>query len=185
MDDIIVDDCDSSNSEMNITSAGSSISLLVLNIFLRPPLISNNGNDYKDLRADYFAKNIMHKYDIVSLQEAFYSFNSRISKLTKIAKSKGYDSYNIKGKFFGLSIDSADNPTEHKGDRAYTRVKSTLASNIFARSASVSSPEYSGASGTSILYRATMMHSTTTASVSENLQQRHPHQLDDPRITSV
>ncbi len=44
------------------------ISILTLNLFLRPPPIKTNQDDYKNERTKYFCKNILPNYDIIALQ---------------------------------------------------------------------------------------------------------------------
>jgi hypothetical protein len=41
------------------------LKFLTYNIFLRPPLINNNGDDYKDLRCNLFMKKFMPDYDFI------------------------------------------------------------------------------------------------------------------------
>lgn len=65
------------------------INLLSYNIFLRPPPVKNNEDDYKNERlADFIHK--MKDYDIICLQEMFGSFNLRKQNLIKIAHKLGF-----------------------------------------------------------------------------------------------
>ena len=43
------------------------IRLLTFNIFIRPPLVNDFGNDYKDERLAYFTKEILPNYDVICL----------------------------------------------------------------------------------------------------------------------
>lgn len=65
------------------------IKLLTLNIFLRPPPVKNNEDDWKDERLEEFCK-IIHDFDIICLQEMFGSFNSRKQKLFRAATKSGF-----------------------------------------------------------------------------------------------
>jgi len=58
-------------------------------MFIRPPLINNNGEDYKDERLLEFISN-MHKYDIICLQEMFASYSRRRETLVEHAKKLGF-----------------------------------------------------------------------------------------------
>lgn len=68
------------------------VKLLTLNIFLRPPPIKNNENDWKDERLEDFCK-IIHEYDIICLQEMFGAFNSRKQSLIRAATKSGFFFY--------------------------------------------------------------------------------------------
>ena len=41
-----------------------------MNLFLRP-IVTNDGNDYKEERLQYFIQHYMNQYDILVLQEVF------------------------------------------------------------------------------------------------------------------
>ncbi|KAI8362678.1 Endonuclease/exonuclease/phosphatase [Choanephora cucurbitarum] len=64
--------------------------LLTLNIFMRPPGIKNNGNDYKNSRLEYIIHNILPSYDIITIQEAFAFANRRIDQLRIAAFEQGF-----------------------------------------------------------------------------------------------
>jgi len=63
--------------------------LVTFNIFLRPPLINNNGNDYKNERLSLFQRRIQN-FDFVNFQEMFGSFSHRKKVLINEALAKGY-----------------------------------------------------------------------------------------------
>lgn len=63
--------------------------LLTYNIFLRPPLIRNNKNDYKNERLSEFYQ-VMNRFDIICLQEVFGFMNNRKEQLIKYAMECGY-----------------------------------------------------------------------------------------------
>lgn len=65
------------------------IRILTYNIFLRPPLVKNNEDDWKDERLDDFLK-MLHNYDIICLQELFGVYNSRKTKLIRAAVKNGF-----------------------------------------------------------------------------------------------
>lgn len=67
----------------------STIKLLTYNLFLRPPGIKTNKNDYKNERLEEFFK-IMGNYDIICLQEVFATFSSRKERLLKKAIKHGF-----------------------------------------------------------------------------------------------
>ncbi|CEP07305.1 hypothetical protein [Parasitella parasitica] len=64
--------------------------LLTFNMFMRPPGVKNNENDYKDERLDYIIKRILPLYDIITIQEAFAYANRRIDKLLVAAFDQGF-----------------------------------------------------------------------------------------------
>src|SRR3954453_16972123 len=68
------------------------IKVLTYNIFLRPPPIKNNENDWKDERLEDFAK-VIHNFDIICLQEMFGAFNSRKQSLIRYATKAGFFFY--------------------------------------------------------------------------------------------
>lgn len=68
------------------------IRILSYNIFLRPPPIKNNDNDWKDERLDDFIKQI-YNYDIICLQEMFATFSSRKFKIIRAAAQAGFFFY--------------------------------------------------------------------------------------------
>ena len=69
------------------------IKFLSLNMFLRPPLISCSGGDFKDLRTKEFISNYLYpsEFDILCLQEVVGSFSSRRDKIIQSAKKCGYE----------------------------------------------------------------------------------------------
>mmetsp|Transcript_10763 Transcript_10763/g.15749 ORF Transcript_10763/g.15749 Transcript_10763/m.15749 type:complete len:319 (+) Transcript_10763:27-983(+) len=63
--------------------------ILTYNLFLRPPLISTNGNDdYKNDRVKAFLKHIP-QYDIIALQEVFGTLNGRQKMIIEGCKKEG------------------------------------------------------------------------------------------------
>jgi endonuclease/exonuclease/phosphatase family metal-dependent hydrolase len=65
-----------------------SVKVLSYNIFLRPPPVKNNENDWKDERLADFIK-LLDCYDIVCLQECFGALNNRKQELIKYANKTG------------------------------------------------------------------------------------------------
>jgi endonuclease/exonuclease/phosphatase family metal-dependent hydrolase len=64
------------------------IKLLTYNIFLRPPPIKNNENDWKDERlADFIHQ--LDNFDIICLQEMFGTLTSRRQEMIKYANKSG------------------------------------------------------------------------------------------------
>ncbi|GJQ12516.1 hypothetical protein GpartN1_g4307.t1 [Galdieria partita] len=63
--------------------------ILSYNIFIRPPGVTSNGNDYKDERLVRFLSHMMH-YDIICLQELFTLGSDRWQALTKAARIFGF-----------------------------------------------------------------------------------------------
>ena len=61
------------------------LKMLTYNLFLRPPLINNNGNDYKNERTELICK-MMEQYDIICFQELFPNYNMRRNKICKKAE---------------------------------------------------------------------------------------------------
>jgi endonuclease/exonuclease/phosphatase family metal-dependent hydrolase len=68
------------------------IKVLTYNIFLRPPPVKNNENDWKDERLVDFCDNF-EKFDIICLQEMFGAFNSRKQSLIRNATKAGFFFY--------------------------------------------------------------------------------------------
>ena len=67
----------------------NNIKILTYNFLLRPPLLHNNSNDYKNERLDDFI-NLLNLYDIICMQEVFGTFNSRKDKLLREATKRGF-----------------------------------------------------------------------------------------------
>lgn len=63
------------------------INLLTYNLFLRPPLITNNGNDFKNERLNLF-KDYLYEFDIINFQEVFQTLNNRKKELVGHAKKE-------------------------------------------------------------------------------------------------
>lgn len=66
----------------------SHVKILTYNIFLRPPPVKNNDNDWKDERLADFIK-LLDLFDIICLQEMFGAFNNRKQELIKYANKSG------------------------------------------------------------------------------------------------
>jgi len=69
------------------------IKVLSYNIFLRPPLIKNNEDDYKNERLAEFLRTEIDRFDVVCLQEMFNLANYRQQLLLRIAREKGFPYY--------------------------------------------------------------------------------------------
>jgi len=65
------------------------VKILSYNIFLRPPFVRNNANDFKNERLREFI-NRMDEFDIISLQEIFWLANSRQRTLLQAARDRGF-----------------------------------------------------------------------------------------------
>jgi len=65
------------------------VAILTYNLFIRPPGIKNNEDDFKEERLDEFIE-VMDSYDVIGLQEMFSSFSSRVNKLIDAAHKKGF-----------------------------------------------------------------------------------------------
>jgi endonuclease/exonuclease/phosphatase family metal-dependent hydrolase len=68
------------------------IKLLTYNIFLRPPPVKNNENDWKDERLEDFCKEL-YNFDIICFQEIFGTMNSRKQSLIRAATKTGFFFY--------------------------------------------------------------------------------------------
>lgn len=66
------------------------VKILTYNIFLRPPLVKNNADDFKNERLAEFLKTQIDRFDIICLQEMFSLANFRQKLLLKIAAEKGF-----------------------------------------------------------------------------------------------
>jgi endonuclease/exonuclease/phosphatase family metal-dependent hydrolase len=87
--------CDLKHNEIGSKSKiieRDTIKILTYNIFMRPPLIKTNDNDWKDERLQEFISHI-NNYDIICLQEMFDSFSSRKLKLIRAAIHAGFFFY--------------------------------------------------------------------------------------------
>lgn len=63
--------------------------ILSYNIFIRPPGVTSNGNDFKDERLVRFLSHMIH-YDIICLQELFTLGSDRWQSLTRAARIFGF-----------------------------------------------------------------------------------------------
>ncbi|KAI8097048.1 Endonuclease/exonuclease/phosphatase [Halteromyces radiatus] len=63
---------------------------LTFNIFMRPPGVKNNENDYKDERLMYIIDTILPHYDVITFQEAFAFGNHRVDRLIEAAQRLGF-----------------------------------------------------------------------------------------------
>ena len=64
--------------------------VLTYNLYLRPPLINSNGNDWKDERLDLFIARVLPQYDVIALQEVFALGSSRQRRLVHAARQLGF-----------------------------------------------------------------------------------------------
>lgn len=62
---------------------------MTYNLYLRPPFVNSNGNDYKNERLNEFL-NYIDNYDVLALQEVFALGNSRQNRLIKYAQKRGF-----------------------------------------------------------------------------------------------
>lgn len=65
------------------------IEVLCFNMFVRPPFVNNNGDDYKDERLEEFVK-VMGNYDVICLQEMFGVYSRRREFLIDQARELGF-----------------------------------------------------------------------------------------------
>lgn len=87
------------------------VKLLSYNIFLRPPLIKNNADDFKNERLTEFLKSQLDRFDIICLQEMFSLCNYRQQLLLETAKERGFayyaksvDPHWLSGKFIDAGL---------------------------------------------------------------------------------
>ncbi|CAO3616702.1 unnamed protein product [Mucor fragilis] len=64
--------------------------LLTFNMFMRPPGVKNNQDDFKNERLDYIINHVLPLHDIITIQEAFAYANRRIDKLLTAAFDQGF-----------------------------------------------------------------------------------------------
>jgi len=83
------------------------INILSYNIFIRPPFVSNNGNDFKDERLAEFLKHV-GPFDVICLQEMFAAYSGRRSNLLKQAKEAGFLYYTASPKPDTFSVHMID-----------------------------------------------------------------------------
>lgn len=67
----------SQNSNSSSTSSPLIIKILSYNLFIRPPGIKNNSNDFKDHRLKLFLQEVA-KWDIIGFQVYFLGFEKNI-----------------------------------------------------------------------------------------------------------
>jgi len=72
-----------------LPASGGDVNVLSLNIFLRPPFVHTNQDDYKNERLTEFIK-VAGRYDIIALQEIFSFFNLRQRRMIREAKRIGF-----------------------------------------------------------------------------------------------
>lgn len=72
-------------------STNTSARFLTLNVFLRPPGVTNNWSDYKDERLQYLVRYVLPQYDVVAFQEAFAFASRRKDRLIQQARKMGYN----------------------------------------------------------------------------------------------
>lgn len=82
-------DLDENYMNQDIILQRDTIRVLTYNIFLRPPPVKNNENDWKDERLADFSK-IMNNFDVICLQEMFGTLTSRREQLIRYAHSSGF-----------------------------------------------------------------------------------------------
>jgi endonuclease/exonuclease/phosphatase family metal-dependent hydrolase len=68
------------------------VNILSYNIFLRPPFIKNNADDFKNERLEGFIENVIKKgtFHVIALQEIFRLGNMRQQYLLQAAREAGY-----------------------------------------------------------------------------------------------
>ena len=81
-------DISNQSSDFN-TDAPREIKVLTYNMFLRPPGVKNNADDFKNERFQAFLKEI-ENFDIVCLQEIFSLGNIRQRKLIRFCEQNGF-----------------------------------------------------------------------------------------------
>jgi endonuclease/exonuclease/phosphatase family metal-dependent hydrolase len=82
-------DVDEEHVEESAILQRENIKILTYNIFIRPPPVKNNDNDFKDERLEEFIKGQLKNFDLICLQEMFGSLSSRRDKLVKSAYQSG------------------------------------------------------------------------------------------------
>jgi len=80
---------DSATTSHNFEVHNKEVKVLSYNIFLRPPFVHNNADDFKNERLKEFI-NYIDNYDIISLQEIFCLANYRQQMLLKAAFDQGF-----------------------------------------------------------------------------------------------
>ncbi|KAL4445035.1 hypothetical protein ABPG74_018763 [Tetrahymena malaccensis] len=66
------------------------VKILTYNLFMRPPFVKNNEDDYKNERCKLIIKNEISKFDIICFQELFRLFSNRRHKMVYSAIKKGF-----------------------------------------------------------------------------------------------
>jgi len=70
------------------------VKCLSYNLFMRPPFVTNNSSDFKDVRLTAFIYALKQSdFDVFALQEIFNLANGRQKRLLKAAKELGYRYY--------------------------------------------------------------------------------------------
>ena len=68
---------------------GGEIRLLTINMFMRPPGVTTNGDDYKIERLHAFAENHMENFDVICFQELFSLLAFWKERMVSLAQQKG------------------------------------------------------------------------------------------------
>ncbi|KAL4494531.1 hypothetical protein ABPG72_004433 [Tetrahymena utriculariae] len=66
------------------------VKILTYNLFMRPPFVKNNEDDYKNERCKLIIQNEIQKFDIICFQELFRLFSNRRHKMVYSAIKKGF-----------------------------------------------------------------------------------------------
>ncbi|KAL4503900.1 hypothetical protein ABPG72_022530 [Tetrahymena utriculariae] len=66
------------------------VKILTYNVFMRPPLIKNNEDDFKNERCELIIKNEIEKFDILCFQELFRLFSYRRYKMAYSTVKQGF-----------------------------------------------------------------------------------------------
>ena len=77
------------NDEISPERNTKGIKLLTYNFFQRPPPIHTGGDDYKEVRLQYFTKEYIGNFDIINFQESFCMWNDRKHELIEKAREVG------------------------------------------------------------------------------------------------
>jgi len=65
------------------------VRVLTVNMFLRPPLITTNGDDFKEERLHAFAAQHLHKFDVICFQELFSFLSPWKERMVALAQQHG------------------------------------------------------------------------------------------------
>lgn len=60
--------------------------LLTYNICMRPPMVSNSGDDFKNMRLELFIQNVIEHFDVIFIQDLIGAYTGRRAHLIEVCQ---------------------------------------------------------------------------------------------------